>query len=854
MRLHRETGGAVTLQAGQQLTHFTLHPGESVRTPRILLTLWQGNDPLRGHNLFRRLLIAHYLPKRNGEVAIAPLTWMTWMAFNQGQVNEENQLDWIARTAKTGMEGYWLDAGWFEGGFPNGAGSWVPDAKKFPRGLKPIGDAARNAGMPFVLWFEPERVATNSSIAREHPEFVLKCKTPANDPTCQMPGELFNLGDPAARVWLTDYLSKCFSDWGVDIFRNDFNIDPLRFWREADAPDRQGITEIRYIEGLYQLLDDLVRRRPGLTIDNCASGGRRIDLETTSRSYPLWRSDIQCYGKANPVPDQIQTAGLSLYVPQHTAGAWAFDPYSFRSVATMGVSLCPDIRNKDLPLDAVKLAIGEVKELRPLYFGDYYPLFAINDSEQAWCGWQFDRPELGRGFGMVFRRAKAANSAADVKLRGLDPKAMYEVEFRDSYAAKKKAKMTGAALAQQRIEIGSAPGSMLILYRVMSAVASADCTAGEMPLPVRFEGGQSTSATGKIALYEWDFGDGATARGDAVTHTYAKAGTFTARLTVRDGQGHAETDSVTVQVAPVDDTAPTLLDVKPPVSSERVVLTFSEPVQAADAETTANYTISPGIQVLAASLVGMDRKTVTLTTSPLSEGEYTLTVKNIRDCARKANTIAPDTRKTFQYSPHFARWKLDEGKGLVAADASRHKLDGALKGGVAWTNVAERKALSFDGVGGIVEMPTKLEDLAVPFSFTFWVNPAAEQVEYADILGNHGGTAHGLVMQQDGNKTNLFGFIYGDGKQYYGVGSAQLTAGQWQHVAVVCDGSKAFFYVNGEVTRSGAVAGVFAPNPALTFRLGQGFGAGRFFRGLLSDVRIYCTALSPEEVQAVMKE
>jgi alpha-galactosidase len=777
MRLHRETGGAVTLQAGQQLTHFTLHPGESVRTPRILLTLWQGNDPLRGHNLFRRLLIAHYLPKRNGEVAIAPLTWMTWMAFNQGQVNEENQLDWIARTAKTGMEGYWLDAGWFEGGFPNGAGSWVPDAKKFPRGLKPIGDAARTAGMPFVLWFEPERVATNSSIAREHPEFVLKCKTPANDPTCQMPGDLFNLGDPAARVWLTDYLSKCFSDWGVDIFRNDFNIDPLRFWREADAPDRQGITEIRYIEGLYQLLDDLVRRRPGLTIDNCASGGRRIDLETTSRSYPLWRSDIQCYGKATPVPDQIQTAGLSLYVPQHTAGAWAFDPYSFRSVATMGVSLCPDIRNKDLPLDVVKRAMGEVKELRPLYFGDYYPLFAINDSEQAWCGWQFDRPELGHGFGMVFRRAKAANAVADVKLHGLNPQSMYEVEFRDSYAAKKKAKMTGAALAQQRIEIGSAPGSLLILYRV-----------------------------------------------------------------------------ITVEVAPVDDTAPTLLDVIPPVSSDRVMLTFSEPVQQADAETIANYTIIPGVQVLAVSL-GTDRKTVTLTIAPLSGGQYTLKVKNIRDCARKPNLIAANTSKAFGYSPLFARWKLDEGKGLVAADVGRSKLEGALKGGVTWPNTAGRKALSFDGAGGIVEIPTKLEDLALPFSFTFWVNPAAEQVEYADILGNHGGTAYGLVMQQDGNKTNLFGFVYGDGKQYYGVGSAQLTAGQWQHVAVVCDGSKAFFCVNGEVKSSGAAAGVFAPNPGLMFRLGQGFEqSGRCFRGLLSDVRIYRMALSPAEVQVVMKE
>ena len=82
------------------------------------------------------------------------------------------------------------------------------------------------AGMQFVLWFEPERVTPISRIAKEHPEWVLHAG----------PGDgLLNLGNPAARKWLTDYLSKCFRDWGVDVFRNDFNIDPLRFWRAADV-------------------------------------------------------------------------------------------------------------------------------------------------------------------------------------------------------------------------------------------------------------------------------------------------------------------------------------------------------------------------------------------------------------------------------------------------------------------------------------------------------------------------------------------------------------------------------------------------------------------------------------------
>jgi alpha-galactosidase len=460
MRLHRAAPGHLALQAGQQRTHLKLHPGESIRTPRILLVPWQGDDALKGHNLFRRLLMAHYLPRRNGAVAVAPVTWNSWFAFNEGNgVNEANQFDWIAQTAKTGTECYWLDAGWFEGGWPNGAGSWVPGAKQFPRGLRPLGDAAHKAGMQFVLWFEPERVTPISRIAKEHAEWVWHAG----------PGDgLLNLGNPAARVWLTDYLSKCFQDWGVDVFRNDFNIDPLRFWRAADAPDRQGIAEIRYIEGFYQFWDDLVRRQPGLTIDNCASGGRRIDLETVSRSYPLWRSDTPCAGTgANAwcTTDQIQTAGLMLYVPQHTEGVWSFDPYTFRSAATMGASISMDARGKDGSLELANRAIAEVKELRPLYFGDYYPLLEINASPQAWSGWQFDRPELGRGFAMFLRRPQCPYRSADVSLRGLDPASKYEVEFRPTYETKEKRTMTGAELGRLHVEIDSPRASLLIVYR-----------------------------------------------------------------------------------------------------------------------------------------------------------------------------------------------------------------------------------------------------------------------------------------------------------------------------------------------------------------------------------------------------
>jgi len=455
MDLNRDSNGKLNLRAGQETTHLKLHPGESIRTPRILLVLWQGKDQMRGHNIFRRLLIDHYVPRRDGKIIMPPVTQNTWFTYDKGNegngTTETNQLAAQKVMKSIGVEAYWLDAGWFEGGWPRGAGSWVPRKDNFPNGLKPVGDGAHDKGMDFVLWFEPERVTQISIIAKEHPEWVMHGSGDG----------LFNLGIPEARQWLTDYLSKCFSDWGVDVFRNDFNIDPLPFWKAADAPDRQGMSEIRYIEGLYTMWDELRSRRPGLWIDNCASGGRRIDLETTMRSIPLWHSDTQCCGRAMPTQDQVQTAGLALYIPLHAAGVWNFDPYAWRSVAFTGTNLCMDITAKDFDRNAAVHCIEELKSLREYYLGDYYPLMDINLDDYQWTAWQFDRPETGRGCALFFRRPLSPYTSAQFTLHGIDPKANYDVTFADSA---RKRKMTGEELANLQIDIPSAPASVLLTY------------------------------------------------------------------------------------------------------------------------------------------------------------------------------------------------------------------------------------------------------------------------------------------------------------------------------------------------------------------------------------------------------
>src|SRR5207237_5455135 len=136
-----------------------------------------------------------------------------------------------------------------------------------------------------------------------------------------------DLGNPEARQWVTDHIDRLIVEQGIDLYRQDFNMRPLDYWRANDAEDRQGITEINYVTGFLAFWDELRRRHPDMLIDTCASGGRRNDVETLRRSVPLHRSD---YYK-DAVNQQCHTYGLAFWLPFYGTGAPTHDPYWFRS-------------------------------------------------------------------------------------------------------------------------------------------------------------------------------------------------------------------------------------------------------------------------------------------------------------------------------------------------------------------------------------------------------------------------------------------------------------------------------------------------------------------------------------------
>ena len=452
---------AVHITAGQELTHFTLLPGEEVRTPLSVLMFYRGNR-VRSQNLWRRWMMARNMPRPGGRLPEPMLPAYTgrWFA-EMAEATEETQTAFIDRYVEEGikLDYWWMDAGWYpcDVGWWK-TGTWEPDPKRFPRGLRAVCDHAHAGGMKTLVWFEPERVHPDTWLWKERPQWLLSVGKTGN--------RLLDLGNPAALKWLIGHVARTIREQGIDLYRQDFNFQPLPYWRAHDAPDRQGITEIRHVEGYLAYWAALRKRFPDMLIDSCASGGRRNDLETMRLSVPLHKTD---YAYDDLPTKQAFHHSLSSWLPYY--GAYVLpvdtvDAYSFRSALAPMTMLTYDLRRRDMDWRSLKQLTDEWRRITGAgyFYGDYYPLTPYNRDETQWIAWQFHRPDTGRGLVQAFRRRSSQARTMLFRLGGLDPAAHYVVTNMDQ--PDNPVRQTGEELMESGLPIAMnhAPQAAVIVY------------------------------------------------------------------------------------------------------------------------------------------------------------------------------------------------------------------------------------------------------------------------------------------------------------------------------------------------------------------------------------------------------
>ena len=465
----RLSSGSLAVSGGLRETCFRVQPGETLRAPSVLVWRRAGVSVRDFRTTIHRFMRDVKSPRDASGALIPPILPLT---VGGGSKSPESMLRQVAWAREKGLpfDCLWIDAGWNGPAHTpdpnlncgdqwwNFAGTWSFNPTVHPSGnLAAVADGAHAAGMKMLLWAEPERVMPGSAVAREHPSFCVTNASPY----------LLNLGDPAACDWVIETACGLVASNHLDVYRQDFNIPNIQdYWRTLDSPGRIGVAEMKYIAGLYRFWDALRVRYPNLLLENCASGGRRLDFELISRAHTYCRTDnaIGNKGAEQIVSMQAISQNLLPYLPfqgSETRPANLCDDYSFFStIATSGVFTPTDWgafvsrEPTDGETDWYRRTFVFVQErMRPYFTGDYHPLTDEMDlAENRLCAWQFHRPDLEAGFVVAFRRASAPG-ALRVGFRGIDPSALYKVTHADG----SREFLLGAALDDYELTRLSAP-------------------------------------------------------------------------------------------------------------------------------------------------------------------------------------------------------------------------------------------------------------------------------------------------------------------------------------------------------------------------------------------------------------
>ena len=274
--VERSAIGATTLGAAELIApgEVRLESGDEYCTPWALAA-WsdRGLDGVsaRLHKTFRRLPAHPSSPR--------PLTINTWEA-----VYFDHGLDRLAAltdlAAEVGVERFVLDDGWMTGRTDDtrALGDWTVDPISWSSGLAPLIERVRAAGMQFGLWVEPEMVSLDSTLARQHPEWIVR---DASDrlPLSWRHQYVLDLSIDEAREYVRDALFALVDEYQIDYLKWDMNRDLLGGSSRAQT------------RAMYGLLGEIRQRYPSLEIESCSSGGARIDAGILEYVQRVWPSD-----------------------------------------------------------------------------------------------------------------------------------------------------------------------------------------------------------------------------------------------------------------------------------------------------------------------------------------------------------------------------------------------------------------------------------------------------------------------------------------------------------------------------------------------------------------------------------
>lgn len=204
----------------------------------------------------------------------------------------EKELPLIDAAAAAGCEYFCIDAGWYSAGFWwDNVGEWKESRERFPKGLIEVTDYIRSKGLIPGVWLELEVMGINCPKAKEVPEdwfFKRHGKKVYDRSRYQL-----DFRNPSVRAHADEVIDRLIKEYGVGYIKMDYNIEP-GIGTEINA-DSFGDGLLGHERAYLAWLDAIFIKYPDLIIENCSSGGLRIDYAMLSRHSIQSTSDQDDY-------------------------------------------------------------------------------------------------------------------------------------------------------------------------------------------------------------------------------------------------------------------------------------------------------------------------------------------------------------------------------------------------------------------------------------------------------------------------------------------------------------------------------------------------------------------------------
>ncbi|WP_334533341.1 glycoside hydrolase family 36 protein [Streptomyces sp. B21-105] len=414
--------------------HHTLAPGQEFHTvPAVLVRTESGGlDAAFGILTDHRRGIRRDHPDHRA----LPVIYNDYMNTLMGDPTTEKLLPLIESAAAAGAEVFVIDAGWYDDdaqGWWDAVGAWEAAADRFPGGIGEVLDAIRQRGMTPGLWLEPEVVGVRSPLARALPPEAFFQRGGVR--VTEHGRHHLDLRHPAARAHLDRVVDRLVGDWGVGYLKLDYNINigPGTEGGAGDGPESAGAGLLGHHRAHLDWMASLLDRHPRLVLENCGSGGLRMDYAQLAVTQLQSTSDQQDFLRYPPIAAAAATAAT----PEQAA-VWAY-PQPDHSLDEIAFTLTGALLGRvhlsgflDLMDDdrsaLVRSAIGVYKEIRPQIAAahPFWPL-GLPGWEDSWLAHGLRGPEST--FLTVWRRGpgleRRALSLPHLRGVGLVPEVLY---------------------------------------------------------------------------------------------------------------------------------------------------------------------------------------------------------------------------------------------------------------------------------------------------------------------------------------------------------------------------------------------------------------------------------------------